>query len=489
MNSVGALSERVCRIGRAHDTAYLIGPRTYTHADVHGLAARLTMVLADRGVRPGERVLLALPDGVELVALFLAIGRLGAVAIVVNPELPAGDHAALTERTAPVLSISSDELESRFGSSWAEASWLCRAAQSASEGPVEPMPDDAPLYVQFTSGTTGVPKGAVHRHRDMLAYHVAVGEKMLGIGPDDVSLSISKIFFAYGFGNSVVYPLYSGSAAVLAPHRPKPEEIAELIDRHHVTVLHGVPSAYANLVAETTPEAYRSVRAAVSAGESMPVPLGRRTEALLGVPVLDELGSTEVGGAYCANTTTDNHPGTIGRPLEGYRLEVRDDDGRPVPPGVEGRLCVSGATIMAGYLDDPHGTSEVLTGGWLSTNDTGICRPDGRFEYTGRTDDIEVVGGINISPREVESVLLEHSAVRDVVVAAVPDERDATKLRAYVVTDAAPDALAHLEGELLAMARGRLAAFKVPRSVTFVPDLPRTFTGKKRRFVARTGTW
>lgn len=434
-------------------------------------------------------MLLALPDGVELVALFLAIGRLGAVAILVNPELPADDHAILTQRTTPVLAISTEELESHFDSPWAAASWLCRAAQAAPEGLVEPVADDAPFYVQFTSGTTGTPKGAMHRHRDMLAYHRAVGEKMLNVGPDDVSLSISKIFFAYGFGNSVVYPLYTGSAAVLAPHRPKPDEIAELIERHHVTLLHGVPSAYANLVAETTPDAYRSVRAAVSAGESLPIPLGRRAEELLGVPVLDELGSTEVGGAYCANTTTDNHPGTIGRPLEGYRLEVRDEDGRLLPPGDEGRLCVTGPTIMAGYLDDPHGTSEVLADGWLSTNDTGVRRPDGRFEYTGRADDIEVVGGINISPREVEAVLLEHPAVRDVVVAAVRDDRDASKLRAYVVADIAGEALTSLEEELLALARGRLAAFKVPRSVTFVPDLPRTFTGKKRRFVARTGQW
>ena len=489
VNIAHELAERARRPDRAGSTAYLVDGHAHTHGDVHGLAARLASVLAGLGVRTGDRVLLALPDSAELVALFLAVGRLGAVAVLTNPDLRADDYPPLVTRTRPVLTVSGPVLEGRLGGPWADLADLCRAADRGPEAPAAPVAPDAPLYVQFTSGTTGEPKAAVHRHADIAAYHRAVGVGMLAITPDDVTLSISKMFFAYGFGNSLVYPLCSGSAAVLRAARPAPAEVADLVERHRVSVLHGVPSAYANLVAETGPAAYHSVRVAVSAGEPLPPPLGSRAAQLLDVEVLDELGSTEVGGAYCANTLSDNLPGTIGRPLAGYRMEVRDREGRPVPDGTEGRLWVTGPTLLTGYLDDPAATEAVLSDGWLSTNDTGVRRPDGRFEHRGRADDVEVVGGINVSPREVEAVLLEHRAVREVVVAAVADDRGATKLRAFAVTDTGPLAAPELERELLELARERLSAFKVPRSVTFVPELPRTVTGKVRRFVARTGSW
>lgn len=489
MNIAESLAQRVQGLGRAQAPAYVIGSMVHTHAEVHGLGARLATVLAERGVRPGDRVLLALPDGVELVALFLALARLGAMAVLVNPQLPVTDYEALVSSTRPVLTISDPDIEASAGPRWTDPATLCTAAERAVEASAEPVTASTPLYVQFTSGTTGRPRGAVHTHGDILPYHHAVADGMLGIGPQDVTLSISKMFFAYGFGNSLVYPLCSGSAAVLIPGRPRPTDVAGLIAQHGVTVVHGVPSAYANLLAETSPSDYRTVRVAVSAGESLLPPLGRRASELLGAPVLDELGSTEIGGACCANTPEDNELGTIGRPLRGYRLEVRDDSGQAVPPGVEGRLWVAGPTIMSGYLDDPAGTATAVKDGWLSTNDTAIRREDGRFEHTGRTDDIEVVGGINVSPREVEAVLLEHPAVRDVVVATVRNERGASKLRAFAVTHDHLDSELDLERELLTLARSRLAAFKVPRSVDVVPELPRTLTGKMRRFVVRTGQW
>jgi len=463
--------------------------RTWTHREVHSLAARLATVLRERGVGPGDRVALAVVDGPELVAAFLAIARTGALAIVVNPYL-AGEHQdRLIERTRPALVISASLPDGWPAARWSAAEHLVAVAERSAEGPAEPVADDADLYVQFTSGTTGRPKGAVHRHGDLAAYHRAVGEAMLGISAADVSLSVSKMFFAYGFGNSLVYPLHSGSSAVLRPERPTPATVAELVDRYRVTVLHGVPSAYANLVAETDREAFGTVRVAVSAGESLPAVVGRRAEELLGAPVLDELGSTEVGGAYCANSVGDNVPGTIGTPLAGYELEIRDDAGRPVPVGTSGRLWVRGPTVMARYLDAPEETARVLVDGWLSTNDTAVRRADGRFVHTGRADDMEIVGGINVSPQEVEAVLGEHPAVREIVVAAVLDERGASKLRAFAVPLVGEERHARLERELLDLARSRLAAFKVPRSITFVSTLPRTFSGKVQRFVARTGTW
>jgi 4-hydroxybenzoate adenylyltransferase len=489
VNVAAQLAEHVRRAGRLDAVAYLIDERSRTHREVHADAARLASALALRGVGRGERVLIALPDSPELVSLFLAVARVAAVAVLVNPDLRAEDYPPVVAHARPVLAVSEPELEGHLGDRWIDLASLCAAADREPEASHVAVPAHAPLYVQFTSGTTGTPRGAVHRHGDIAAYHLAVGERMLGLTPDDVSLSISKMFFAYGFGNSLVYPLCSGSTAVLRADRPDAGTVAELVERHRVTVLHGVPSAYAALVADTMAGSYGTVRVAVSAGEPLPAPVGGRASELLGAPVLDELGSTEVGGAYCANTPTDNAPGTIGRPLAGYRLEVRDRSGNVVPDGTEGRLWVSGPTLMTAYLDAPAESARVLRDGWLSTNDTGVRHPDGRFVHTGRADDIEIVGGINVSPREVEAVLLEHSAVREVVVAAVPDTRGARKLRAFAVTAADRRGSDALERELLDLARSRLSAFKVPRGVTFVPALPRTFTGKVRRFMVRTGSW
>ncbi|MCF7549497.1 class I adenylate-forming enzyme family protein [Pseudonocardia sp. WMMC193] len=497
MNVAEVVARRVRARGLL-DSAAFHSDRTWTHREVHSLAARLATVLRERGVRAGARVVLSLVDSPVFVALFLAVARTGAVAVVTNPYLGGAERAELVDRVGPALVVAGGP-GGALGSAerWVEPEALVVAADRAAEGAAVDLADDADLYVQFTSGTTGRPKGAVHRHGDLAAYHRAVGEDMLGISAADVTLSVSKMFFAYGFGNSLVYPLFSGSAAVLSPERPTPAAIAELVDRYRVTVLHGVPSAYANLVAETDRKAFGSVRVAVSAGESLPAVVRARAGELLGAPVLNELGSTEVGGAYCAETPADTAaddpadraPGTIGRPLTGYALQVRDGAGRPCPVDVSGRLWVRGPTVMSRYLDAPDETARVLVDGWLSTNDTGFRRADGRFVHTGRADDMEIVGGINVSPQEVEAVLGEHPAVREIVVAAVLDARGASKLRAFAVSTAAADRHAQLEGELLALARRRLAAFKVPRSITFVPALPRTFSGKVQRFVARTGQW
>lgn len=480
-NVVAALGERARAPDRRDRPALVDSDGGITHGELHALAARTAGVLAERGVGPGSRVVLRLPDGVGWVAAFLALGRLGAVAVLVNPGLAQTELQAITAAVRPLLTIGSD--------ADVDPAWLARAAERAPEAPAAVLDPAAPLYVQFTSGTTGEPKGAVHRHGDLAHHHEAVGRRMLAIGPADVSLSLSKLYFAYGFGNSLVYPLLSGSSAVLLPGKPEAATVAEVADRFGVTVLHVVPSALAHLVAEADGSAFSRVRVAVSAGERLPPALGERARALLGAPVLDELGSTEIGGAWCANTLDDDLPGTIGRPLHGYRIEVRDRAGRAVPDDVEGQLHVSGPTMFAGYLDRPDATDAVLRDGVLATRDTGVRRSDGRFVHTGRVDDIELVGGVNVAPAEIEDLLTSHAAVREAAVAAVPDERGATRLRAFVVPAARVLDAGRLGAELIGLVRGRLAPFKVPRSVEVVDGLPRTPTGKLRRHVVRTGRW
>ncbi|MCX4911395.1 AMP-binding protein [Streptomyces sp. NBC_00878] len=481
--------------------AFHQGHRAWTHGEVHDLAARAASVLADHGVCPGDRVLLALPDSLAWVTAFLATARLGAVAVLVNPELPAADHEFMAEDAGAALCVTGPGLEGRFaGRTRLGADQLVALTRSAPPTTdANPAGPRTPLYIQYTSGTTGTPKGVVHCHGDPGTYYELIGDRLLRITPDDVTLSVSKLFFAYGFGNAFVFPLFSGSSAVLVDRRPSPAAVDELVARHRVTLLYSVPSAYAALVADRADghaACFASVRAAVSAGETMPAGLGERVTELLGAPVLEQIGSTEAGHAFCANSLDANTPGTVGRPVPGFELELRDRAGHPVPDGSEGELWVKGPTLTPSYLNLPKETARVLVDGWLNTRDRAWREPDGTYRHVGRTDDMEQVGGITVSPLEVETVLRKHPAVREVAVAAVTDDRGATALRAYVVigvsAKTAPTFAATrsgLESELIGLAREHLAAFKAPRTVHVVPALPRTPTGKLRRHLLRQGAW
>ncbi|KOU64085.1 acyl-CoA synthase [Streptomyces sp. MMG1533] len=485
---LSGLAERRGWTGRA---AFHQGHRVWTHGEVHALAARAAGVLAEHGVRPGNRVLLALPDGIAWVTAFLATARLGAVAVLVNPELPAVEHTFMAEDTEAVLCVTGPGLEDRFSDrARLGADQFLAFTPATDPAPAHPVDAHTPLYVQYTSGTTGRPKGVVHTHGDTRAYHDLIGQRVLRITQDDVTLSVSKLYFAYGFGNAFVFPLFSGSSAVLVDRRPTPAAVDELIARHRVTLLYSVPSAYAALVADRGSghdACFASVRAAVSAGEGMPTELGRQAAELLGAPVLEQIGSTEAGHAFCANSHEHNHPGTVGRPVPGFEVELRDRDGRPVPDGAEGELWVRGPTVTPGYLNRPEETARALAGGWLATRDRARREPDGSYRHLGRSDDMEMVGGITVSPLEVEAVLRTHPAVREVAVAAVRDGRGFSRLRAFVVPMAAPPT--GLEDDLIRLAREHLAAFRVPRSVSLVPSLPRTPTGKLRRHLVRRGAW
>ncbi|WP_216587686.1 AMP-binding protein [Streptomyces brasiliscabiei] len=527
-NLAAHLAALADRRGWTARPAFHQGHRAHSHGEVHALAARAATVLADHGVRPGDRVMLALPDSVTWVTTFLALARLGAVAVLVNPELTPPELQFMAEDTNAVLWVTGPGLDTytpagipapRNGRGAATSAAApagrdrprtIRPVKTAEPAPrlssdqltalsttatpretAHPVDAHTPLYIQYTSGTTGRPKGVVHVHGDPKTYHDLIGRRLLRITPDDVTLSVSRLYFAYGFGNALVFPLFSGSAAVLADRRPTPAAVDELVARHRVTLLYSVPSAYAALVADRAggghEDCFASVRAAVSAGEGMPAGLGKQVTELLGAPVLEQIGSTEAGHAFCANSFDHNHPGTVGRPVPGFEVELRDRGGAQVADGETGELWVRGPTVTPGYLNRPEENDRTLVGGWLNTRDRAVREPDGTYRHLGRADDMEMVGGITVSPLEVEALLRTHPGVRDVAVAAVTDERGASRLRAFVVP--VPPIGVGLEAELICMARDRLAAFKVPRSVSFVPTLPRTATGKLRRHLVRQGAW
>lgn len=483
MNIALRLEELADRGGWADRPAYHRDERRWTHRELHLGAARLATAFAARGVGRGDRVLLALPDDIGVVTAFLALARLGAVSVLVNPLLTAEDHAYLTEDSDAKLCVTEASRAGHF-TARADIADLLAAAEGAEPYAAVPCGSREPLYVTYTSGTTGRPKGVVHRHGEVEDYHTAGGAAVFDVTPEDVLLSVSKVYFTYGFDNTIAYPLFSGASSVLLPQPFDPVATASAVRRHAATVLFGVPNANLKLLAADRAEDFASVRAVLTAGEALSGELVRRLSGYFGAPVLNQIGATEAGQAFCSNTLRVNVPGTLGVPLPGFTLEVRDGSGRPLPDGEPGGLWIHGRTLAADYLNKPAESAAAFQDGWFNTRDLVTRNQDGTYVHHGRTDDIEVIGGINISPYEVEAVLRELPAVREVAVAAVHDPRGASRLVAFVVParDIEPD---ELHAQVRDLAAERLAAFKVPRSTRVVAELPRTPSGKLRRFVLR----
>jgi len=489
---------------RAHDRgfwsadAFVVGDRTWTHAEVHRGAAHTSALLAEAGVGRGDRVFIVVADGIEAAWAFLGVLRLGALAVPINPRLTPDDHAGLAADARPAVVVCATDLAERFAgpSRVVDVEGLATTVSAAVEAggdggvpQVVDLDDDEAAYAQYTSGTTGRPKAALHRHRDPLVYFSAFAEGAIRLCSDDISLSVSKLFFAYGLGNSLFFPLLSGCRAILDPGPPRPEAVARLVESHGVTVLYSVPTFYARLVATSDAADFGSLRVAVSAGEALTPVLAERARSFLGCPILDGLGSTEVGQTFASNTLEAQRDGTVGRALPPYEVRVNDDSGAEVPTDQAGILWVKGPTVLVEYLDRPDATAAVKRGSWLCTADRAAIDADGFVHHLGRVDDIEVVGGINVAPLEIEAVLVGHPAVTEVAVAGVCDAMGASRLEAFVVM--APDAGAGdgVTEELIGLARCSLAPHKVPRAIRLVDSLPRTPTGKLRRFLLRTGDW
>jgi benzoate-CoA ligase len=489
--------------GRGARLALRVGERRVTYAELLAEANRIANVLASLGVGRGDRVLLALPDGVELVAAFLATLKVGAAVTTANPELPASDHAAHLAYTRAKVLFADAALAARVGGVIAEASLLAAtlvvggadaeraaprllpyeahvAAAPARFSNVDTASDEPAVWIA-TSGSTGRPRAAVHGHGGFAFSIEAYAKGVLGLHADDVMLSVPKIYFGYATGMSLLFPLAVGATAVLFPERPTPERMFELVARHRPTVLALVPTLIAKMVAAApTPEvlrAFAGVRLATSAGEALPVELHARWQARFGVEIVEGLGSAELFHIHVSNRPGDVRPGTLGRVVPGYEARVVRDDGDDAPDGEIGALWMRGGSAALRYEGDPERTAEVFRDGWVATSDK-VRRVDGVFHFEGRSDDMLKVGGIYVSPLEVENVLLQHPAVSECAVVGYEDEAGLVKPKAVVVwrDGAADDAVRF--GELDAFARARLAAFKVPRRWECLPALPRNDRGK-----------
>jgi benzoate-CoA ligase family protein len=484
----------------------LTGPAgEFSYAQLHDRVCRTAAGLRAVGVQPEQRILMVMPDSPAFVVVYLAAMRVGAIPVPVSTMLRAdGVAELLRDSRARFLAITGEfaaVAESAAAAAPELAGVLADVPLAASPRPVHQLDDlaafapdesvydttaDSPAFWLYTSGTTGTPKGAMHRHGSVQVVCETYGTQVLGITPSDRCLSAAKAFFAYGLGNSVLFPLSVGAACVLLPSPSRPDLIAETAVKHGATLFFGGPTFFANMLRAGLPaDALGGVRLAASAGEALPASLYTRWTAQFGIDIIDGIGMTEMLHIFLSNAPGAVRPGTTGVAVPGYELKLLEEgSGREITePGTSGTLYVRGQSSATGYWARYDASRLVFQGEWLRTGDTYVRDSDGYYECLGRTGDMIKASGIWVSPMEVETRLLSHPAVAQAVVVAAPDADGLEKPVAYVLLASGAEAT---EAELIEYCREGLPSFKRPRAVVFTDAFPTTATGKIRRVDLRS---
>lgn len=500
-NAAHDLLERNLRDGRADKPAYIDDAGVYTFGELAQRVNRFANALGGLGIRMEQRVLLCLHDTIDFPVAFLGCIKAGVVPIALNTLLtPADLHYILNDSRACAIVVSGPLLAT-FQTTLGAASFLkyvivsngqeseqlsMRALLENAPAEYEPAPttcDDMCFWL-YSSGSTGAPKGTVHVHSSLIQTAELYGRPVAGFCEEDLVFSVSKLPFAYGLGNSLTFPLAVGATAILMQERPTPAAIISRLRRYRPTVLCSIPSSYAALLAH--PDLPRRdemrLRVCTSAGEALPEDVGRRWQHHFGVEIVDGIGSTEMLHVYLSNRPGDVHYGTTGRPVPGYEVRIVDEAGKAVPPGEPGELHVRGSTSALLYWNNRARSCSTFVGEWLRTGDKYRQREDGCYVYEGRLDDMLKVGGLYVSPIDVESALIRHEAVLEAAVVAKEDPEGLVKPCAYVVLK--PGAQISVQ-ELQQHVKGLLAPYKYPRWIEFVAELPKTPTGKIQRFMLR----
>ncbi len=503
------------------DRLALTGPAgDLSYATLWDRVRRTAAGLRAAGVRPEQRILMVMADSPHFAVVYLAAMRVGAIPVPVSTMLrPEGIAELLRDSRAKFLAVTSEfaagaesaaelvsaggapELQgiladfplsaptgtSPRGTAGARPVYLLDDLASATPDDfVYDSTADSPAFWLYTSGTTGDPKGAMHRHGSIPVVCETYGQRVLGIRPEDRCLSAAKAFFAYGLGNSLLFPMSAGAASVLLPPASRPDLIAETAVKYGATLFFGGPTFFANMLRAGMPaDALGGVRLAASAGEALPAALYERWTAHFGVDIIDGIGMTEMLHIFLSNRPGAVRPGTTGVAVPGYDLKLVDEEtGAEVAgSGVAGTLFVRGASTATGYWARYDASRLVFQGEWLRTGDTYVRDADGYYACLGRTGDMIKASGIWVSPMEVEARLLAHPAVAQAVVVAAPDADSLEKPVAYVVLTAGAQVT---EAELIEHCREGLPSFKRPRAVVFTDGFPTTATGKIRRVELRT---
>jgi benzoate-CoA ligase family protein len=485
-------------------------PREETYGELSALANRVGNALRAQGVSRGDRVLIVLPDSAEFVAAFFGAAKIGAVAVPVNPFARSSDYIHYLENCEPRAAIVHSEALAEFlpassvlpqvpiivvGDEKKElhdvscAKWSAWTAAAGEQlAAADTSPED-PAFMLYTSGSGGAPKAAVHRHADMLYASLNYAQKILGLREDDVTFSVSKLFFAYGLGNGMYFPLSVDARILLNPQRTTIAHVIEMVARHRPTVFFAVPTLYAAILREAEKPGhsvdFSSVRMCVSAGETLPAEIFNAWKRRFALEILDGIGSTEMLHVFVSSVPGKCKAGSCGFPVPGYEVKIVEDSGESVPDGEIGNLWVRGGSAFSEYWRIPELTARAKRGDWVVTGDKFFRDSEGYFHYCGRADDMLKVAGMWVSPVEVENAILGHPHVSEAAVVGATDERGLSYSVAHVVLRGDVQGSEKLAAEICEHVKARLVSYKVPREIKFCSELPKTVTGKIQRFKLR----
>ncbi|MDO8876891.1 MAG: benzoate-CoA ligase family protein [Pseudolabrys sp.] len=490
--------------GRKDKAAYIDARGVLTYGQLADRVARFSAALRGLGIRREERVLIALTDTIDWPTAFLGCLKAGIIAVPVNTLLTEDDYRFMLADSRAKCLVVSEVLFPKFAGLIEDSPDLDHVIVSGENphgyrlfedliGADEPEPYIAPTigddmaFWLYTSGSTGKPKGAVHVHASLKLTADLYGTPVAGLKENDVIYSVAKLFFAYGLGNAMTFPLSVGATTVLNPERPTPDGVAALLRKHPVTVFFAVPTFYAAFL--NSPAAPKKeelkIRRCLSAGEALPEEIAKKWQERYGIEISDGLGTTEMLHIYLTNRPGATKYGTTGRPVPGYEIKLIGEDGAPVQQGEMGEMYARGPTSAIMYWNNREKSRSTFQGEWTRSGDKYIEDEDGYYICCGRADDMLKVSGMYVSPFEVEAALSSHPDVLEAAVVGWNDEQKLIKPRAFVVLkspDRACDALAQA---LQDHVKQKLAPFKYPRWIEFRAELPKTATGKIQRFKLR----
>jgi len=512
-NAVTDLIDAQVARGLGEKIAFVDSDRSLTYGELQNSSCRFAHALQERGLRPEERLGILLYDTVDFPVAFWGGVRAGIVVLPLNTLLTAEQYAyilgdsrmsaivasaSLAKTIAPIIDRLPRLRTVILAGASAEdkAAFAGRDVHDFTDLIARGRPDlftaptlsDEVAFWLYTSGSTGEPKGVKHIHTTPLAAARLMGQRVIGIREDDVVFSAAKLFFSYGLGNAMAFPMSVGATTVLLPQRPTPETVFEVMRRHRPTIFYGVPTLYASLLAHrdmTRGAGSDRLRLAISAGEALPAHLGERWREMTGVDVLDGIGSTEMFQTFLSNQPGDVRYGTTGKPVPGYELKIIDEHGQQAADGEIGELIVRGATAGEGYWNQRHKSRRTFAGEWTFTGDKYFRDAEGYYRYCGRTDDMFKVSGMWVSPFEVEAALASHEAVLEAVVIGKEDADGLVKPKAFIVLRNGYAADERLLETLRVHVKQCAGPWKYPRWIDIRPDLPRTATGKIQRFKLR----
>ena len=494
---------------RADKAAFIDDTESLSYGDLERRVRQCAAGLRALGVKREERVLLAMHDVTDWPVAFLGAIYAGAVPVAVNTLLTDDDYAYMLEHARAQIVLTSGALLPHIKAALVKSDHevqrviVSRPVAPAGFGEWEfsdflathpPLPKpanshaDDPAFWLYSSGSTGRPKGTVHSHANPYWTCELYGKALLGLHEGDVCFSAAKLFFAYGLGNALTFPMSVGATTLLMAERPTPEatfkRLTGGVGGVKPTVFFGAPTGFAGMLAHPAlpTRAQVALRMASSAGEALPADLGERFSAHFGVNIVDGIGSTEMLHVFLSNRPDAVRYGTTGWPVPGYTIELRGEDGLPVPEGEPGDLYIQGPSAALMYWGNRDKSRDTFQGGWTKSGDKYIRNADGTYTYGGRSDDMLKVSGIYVSPFEVEATLVQHPAVLEAAVIGVNDPHGLTKTKAFVVLKSGAAAT---EEELKHFVKDKLAPYKYPRQISFVGELPKTATGKIQRFRLR----